>query len=330
MARGDPVLAQFEAAISAMHPREIQSALQGLAATRPAASPPAGEAGEAGQAGAGPDGLPAPLGELLGTIKAPAAARQLRRLISDARLDQPVAITPGTAARMARPYGWLLDRVGPGGLKLTDAGHLPPAHVQAAVAELGLAGQCGDTGGGAGARASRRAGRRENRTLPVRHLRESAVSMGLLRKERGRLLLTARGSAVRAHPVALWWHLAERMPVPSAVTCEVRAGLILLTCVAARFTDTLDETTGRLLAAMGWTSPGGTPLTGAAAAGAAWNTRTVLRRLGAFSGAPGRDHAARPTADGVTFARAALVSWPGRPPTGREGATPPPSAAGRG
>jgi hypothetical protein len=120
------------------------------------------------------------------------------------------------------------------------------------------------------------------------------------------------------------------MPVPSAATCEVHAGLVLLTCVAARFTDTLDETTGRLLAAMGWTSPGGTPLTAAAAAGAAWNTRTVLRRLGAFSGAPGPDHAARPTADGVTFARAALLSWPARPPTGREGATPPPSAAGRG
>jgi hypothetical protein len=120
------------------------------------------------------------------------------------------------------------------------------------------------------------------------------------------------------------------MPVPSAVICEVQAGLILLTCVAARFTDTLDETTGRLLAAMGWTSPGGTPLTGAAAAGAAWNTRTVLRCLGAFPRAPGPDRADRPTADGVTFARAALVSWPGRPPTGREGATPPPSAAGRG
>ena len=153
-------------------------------------------------------------------------------------------------------------------------------------------------------------------TRPVRHLRDSAVTMGLLRKERGRLLLTARGSAVRAHPVALWWHLAERMPVPSAVTCEVQAGLILLTCVAARFTDPLDETTGRLLAAMGWTSPGGTPLTGAAAAGAAWNTRTVLRRLGAFCDVPGRAQADRPAPDGVMFARAALLTWPGRPATG--------------
>jgi hypothetical protein len=324
MARGDPVLAQFEAAISGMHPREIQSALQGLVVSRSSAPPPSGPAG------AEPHGLPTPLGELLRTIKAPAAGRQLQRLISDARLDQPVLISPGTAGRMTRRYAWLLDRVGPGGIKLTDAGHLPPPHVQAAVAELGLAGHCGDTGGGTGASASRSASRRENRTRPVRHLRESAMSMGLLRKERGHLLLTSRGSAVRADPVALWWHLAERMPVPSAVTCEVHAGLVLLICVAARFTDTLDETTGRLLAAMGWTNPDGTPLTDVAAAGAAWNTRTVLRRLGAFSGIPGPDHADRPAPDGVTFARAALLTWPGRPATGREGATPPPSAAGRG
>lgn len=315
MARGDPVLAQFEAAISAMHPREIQSALQGLAVTRPTAPPPAGPAGN------GPDGLPAPLGELLGAIKAPAAGRQLQRLISEGRLGQPVTVTPATAARMTRPYAWLLDRVGPAGIKLTDAGHLPPPHVQAAVADLGLAGQCGATGG---------ASRRENRTPPVRHLRESAVSMGLLGRERGHLVLTSRGSAVLGDPVALWWHLAERMPVPSAVTCEVHAGLVLLTCVAARFTDTLDETTGRMLAAMGWANPDGIPLTGAAAAGAAWATRTVLRRLGAFSGIPGRDHADRPAPDGVTFARAALLSWPGRAATGRGGATPPPSAAGRG
>ncbi len=298
MARGEEVLAQFEAAISAMHTREIQSALQGLVVTGSAAPPPADAVD------AEPDGLPAPLGELLGTIKAPAAARQLQRLIRDARLDQPVRITPDTAARMARPYAWLLDRVGPGGIKLTDAGHLPPPHVEAAVAELGLAGHCGG------------AGRRENRAPPVRHLRESAVSMGLLRKHHGHLFLTSRGSAVRADPAALWWHLAERMPVTSPFSCEVHAGLVLLTCVAARFTDTLDETIARLLAAIGWTNRDGTPLADGAAARAAWDTRTVLRRLGAFSGVPGPDQADRPTPDGVMFARAALLTWPGRPATG--------------
>jgi hypothetical protein len=40
---------------------------------------------------------------------------------------------------MVRPYAWLLDRVGAEGIKLTSAGYLPPVHVEAAVAELGLA-----------------------------------------------------------------------------------------------------------------------------------------------------------------------------------------------
>jgi hypothetical protein len=324
--RPGEVLAQFEAAIAAMRPGDIQTALHELCTSRSAAPPPADVLA------AEPDGLPAPLGELLGSIKAPAAGRQLWRLIRDARLGPPPQITPEAAARMTRPYAWLLDRAGTDGLKLTDAGHLPPAHVQAAVTELGLAGQCGGTGGGAGeaGEAGGRAPRRENQTLPVRHLRESAIRMGLLRRDLGRLVPTARGAAVRSDPEALWWHLAERMPVTSPATGEVHAGLVLLICVAARFTDTLDETIARMLFAAGWTSAGGTPLTWTEAAQAAWTTRTVLRRLGVFCGAPGPDHADRPTADGVTFARAALFTWPDRAASGRAGGTPPPSAAGRG
>jgi hypothetical protein len=135
--------------------------------------------------------------------------------------------------------------------------------------------------------------------------------MGLLRKYRGRLLLTSHGSAVREDPAALWSHLAERMPLKSSATYEVQAGLILLICVAARFTGTLDETIGRLLAAIGWVNSDGTPLTDIAASPAAWDTRTVLRRLGALPDQhPGR--AARLAPEGVIFARAALVTWPDR------------------
>jgi len=44
-----------------------------------------------------------------------------------------------TAARMVRPYAWVLDRVGDEGIRLTGAGYLPPAHVEAAATELGRA-----------------------------------------------------------------------------------------------------------------------------------------------------------------------------------------------
>jgi hypothetical protein len=50
-----------------------------------------------------------------------------------------VLVDAETAARMVRPYSWFLDRVGAEGIKLTSAGYLPPADVEAAVAELGLA-----------------------------------------------------------------------------------------------------------------------------------------------------------------------------------------------
>ena len=110
-----------------------------------------------------------------------------------------------TAARMVRPYAWLLDRVGDEGIRLTGAGYLPPAHVEAAATELGL---LEDWMG---------KGNRETQTLPVLHLRETATKMGLLRKHRGMLQLTAAGRKLRTDPVSLWWHLAERMPPRSAV-----------------------------------------------------------------------------------------------------------------
>jgi hypothetical protein len=46
----------------------------------------------------------------------------------------------------------------------------------------------------------------------------------------------------------------------------------------------------------------GTPLTGAMASHAAWSTKAVLRRVGAFTDERDFDRRERPTPDGVTFA----------------------------
>ena len=159
--------------------------------------------------------IPGPLKELTGAIRTTEDRRQLRRL-TGAALAEPADVDAETAARMVRPYTWLLYRVGADGIMLTGAGFLPPAHVAAATAELGL----GEEWIGKG--------NRENQTVPVLHLRESATRMGLLRKHRGRLLRTARGRAAATDPLALWWQLAERMPLRSADACETQAGLILL------------------------------------------------------------------------------------------------------
>jgi hypothetical protein len=244
--------------------------------------------------------LPEPLDELVQAVRTSSGRQRLHRLIADAALDRPVHVDADTAARMVRPYTWLLDRVGTDGITLTGAGYLPPVHVEAAVAELGLATEWIGKGN------------REIQTLPVLDLRESAQKAGLLRKHRGKLLLTTRARTMRRDPVALWWQLAEKTPPRSTDPCETQAGLILLLATAAEIPDSLHATVADLLGAIGWVSGDDAPLTGSIASHAAWHTAAVLRRMGVLA----QDHFSepeRPTPDGVVFARAALTTWPESP-----------------
>lgn len=244
-----------------------------------------------------PDDLPAPLGELLHQVRDGYAHRELRWLIGAALAGKP-DIDTATAARMVRPYVWLMDRVGDDGIRLTGAGYLPPAHVEAAATELGV---LEDWMG---------KGNREIQTPPVLHLRETATKMGLLRKQHGTLQLTAAGRKLRTDPVALWWHLAERMPVKSADRCETQAGLIWLVVVAAQGAGDAAEIVARMLGSIGWAQSGGAMLDALDAAKAAWDTRNVLQRLGGTTDDPHRYGVETPNPDGVAFARAAVSTWP--------------------
>ena len=334
------MLAQFEAAIAGMDARRIQLGLRqllgqpgrdpahvpaagklvaGPAREADAAGEPGGISGSCGATGAHVeadrppaatgkayrnrppadlDDVPGPVGRMLAAIRTPSARRQMERLISEADLDQAGPVDTATAARMVRPYSWLLERVGDHGIKLTDAGRLPPAQVAAVIGALGLAAE-GMT------HVSR-----ENQAPPVLRLRETAQATGLVRKDRGRLVLTTRGAALRHDPPALWWHLAGQMPLCSAAVSEAQPGMILLACVAARFTDTLDITIARMLTAMGWTNSDGSPLTGAEAAAATCGTHAVLRRLGVLPRRPLDGVSSGPPPEGVAFSRAALCTWP--------------------
>ena len=297
-----------------MHTREIQIGLrQLLGGLHASPSAELAEAGRVGvvqeadgtkaangaealagrQPGADLDQVPRLVAELVQAVRTPSARRQLERLVGQAELQQPVTIDLDTAARMVRPYTWLLGRVGHEGIRLTDAGHLPPGEVAAVIGTLGLR----------AGRTARSPVRRENQAPAVVQLRESAQATGLVRKERGRLLRTVIGDELQSDPAGLWWHLAARMPLCSAAVSEAAPGLILLACVAARHTGTgnLDDTIAAMLTAIGWLNGDGRPLTGAAAAAATSGTHAVLRRLGALPASP----------DGVAFARAALSTWPG-------------------
>jgi Plasmid pRiA4b ORF-3-like protein len=242
--------------------------------------------------------LPGPLADLVHRMRSSALRRRLLRLIRAAALDQPVLIDPPTAVQMVRSYAWLLNRVGPDGIKLTSAGYLPPVHVEAAMTELGM----DDWWIGRN--------NRESHTVPVLDLRVSAQKMGLLRKHRGMLVLSKRGHIVRSDPVKLWWELAKNLPVRSTHEVDIHAGLLLLVALAAGVDDNLDETIAELLNALGWMRSDGTAVTDTTAAVAAHDTEAVLRRLGVFSTDRGPYRSLKPTAEGIQFARAALRAWP--------------------
>jgi Plasmid pRiA4b ORF-3-like protein len=240
--------------------------------------------------------LPPPVAELLAAVRTSPERRMLRRLIDFADLTAPVLIEAAVVAAMVRPYAWLLDRVGDAGIKLTAAGYLPPADVEAAVSELFL----GEEWIGKG--------NRESQTLPVLDLREAAQRAGLLRKYSGRLQLTPRGRAARADAGALWWRLADSMPA-ARDDCGRQAGLLLLLILAARESTDWEEITAGVLIAIGWRTGFGEALTSSTAFHAAWNTHSVLRRIGAFEPDTGGYRGSEPSEEGVIFARA-LLTWP--------------------
>src|SRR5260221_2896762 len=257
--------------------------------------------------------LPPPVAELLHAVRTSPERRMLRRLIDFADLTAPVLVEAAVAAAMVRPYAWLLDRVGDAGIKLTAAGYRPPADVEAAVSELSI----GEEWMGKG--------NRESQTLPVLDLRETAQRAGLLRKYTGRLQLTPRGRAARADPGALWWRLAESMPA-ARDDCGRQAGLLLLLILAAREATDWEEITARVLTSIGWRTGFGEALTSSAAFHAAWNTHSVLHRIGAFEPDTGGYPRSQTGGGGVIFPPGTVLTPPTAPTSPWHG-KPSPAAA---
>lgn len=123
--------------------------------------------------------------------------------------------------RAARPWLILLDEIPSTGLKLTAAGYLPPAVVSRVFGALGF-----------GPDAVWGKGNREDNVRPVLDLREAAISIGLLRKSRGQLHLTAEGRAGQADPRRLVARVVSRLPLGSR-EYDRDAGLLALLALAS-------------------------------------------------------------------------------------------------
>ncbi|GAB3732692.1 plasmid pRiA4b ORF-3 family protein [Nocardiopsis nanhaiensis] len=240
--------------------------------------------------------LPGPVADLLVDASFFGAEGELTAMVERAGLDTPVEVDEGTARRMVAPYAWLLDHAGAEGVPLTQAGYLKPPSVEGAADVLGLR----ETWIGKL--------NREEQTVPVRVLRETAQRMKLVRRYRGRLMVTPDGRKAATGPVALWTHLAERMPVDELRSGSSHGGLLLLLAVAGGEGDVLTAV-GRALSALGWRNlqPEDKSVVRGAVLDLVRDSHDVLSFLGALDGR-GRD--ARPTAEGKLLARAALQTWP--------------------
>ena len=104
---------------------------------------------------------------------------------------------------VVRPAQWLLDRAGADGLQLTQDGYLKPAVVSEAVRDLGWAYRWPG------------AANRESQTLPVLMLRQQLQAWKLLRKSKGKLVLSPTGRKMRDGGRPLWDYLAERVASPA-------------------------------------------------------------------------------------------------------------------
>jgi hypothetical protein len=117
---------------------------------------------------------------------------------------------------------WFLDQAGGDGIPLTAAGWMRPAVVEQAATRIPqMTGWIGKAN-------------REDLTQPVMHFRDLLIKqLGLLRKHKGRLLLTRAGAAARGRPDVLFRHLTERLTPPDAPRVfAAEANLLILTRAA--------------------------------------------------------------------------------------------------
>lgn len=118
----------------------------------------------------------------------PPIRSELRQHLHRAGILEPTGFDDETAARIIRPFGWLMETIGSDGLTLTSAGWMPPATVLAGMTELGwLDDWIGK-------------GNREDLTPPIALLRETAQRIGLVRVQKGKLLLSAAAKKALGNP----------------------------------------------------------------------------------------------------------------------------------
>ncbi|MDO5503866.1 MAG: plasmid pRiA4b ORF-3 family protein, partial [Actinomycetia bacterium] len=170
----------------------------------------------------------------------------------------------------------MLELVADRPVTLTQAGYLKPAVVATLVESLDVH------------RDWLWGSSRESDVVPVLCLREGMTEIGLLRKARGRLSITAAGRKALADPAALLSHVASRIGHSRRpFDLEARAAYLLLVGVGDRGPG--GERVVPLLAQGGWRYDDGAPISTMALWRATDHTRALLGEL--FGGRRSREGA---------------------------------------
>lgn len=192
---------------------------------------------------------------------------------------EPPSLTEAEVAAVTLSYRLLMAKVGDG-ITLSKAGYLPPWLVEELWTELDLA------------EVWIGKGNREDVTWPVLELRETATTLGLLRKARGRLTVTAAGRKVMDDPRALLRHISIRLPLGR--NHQQDAGtLALLFMAAGDDWHRCEAEAGSIMEWLGWELRDGTPTSLAVFAWAEPTWQVVLTLGGRLRGPERRTAIAR-------------------------------------
>ena len=168
-------------------------------------------------------------------------------------LADSAPLDPESFTDHLRAYQWFLDRAVDGGIPLTGAGYLKPADVEVASKVVPtMADWIGKNN-------------RENHCYPLLQFREGLQYVGLLRKNKGRLLLTRAGAAAQRDLHVLWEHLAQRLIPKTGDKFPLQATLLLLAYAGASpGADLPFAQVAALLDELGWRHEDGRPVAASA------------------------------------------------------------------
>ncbi len=195
-------------------------------------------------------GLPPRLIDLLGHLHETPVGDDLVARLLRLTLSEPASM-PDDLATALTAFSWFLDRAADDGIELTSAGYLKPADAEAASKVVPAM------------HAWIGRNNRESLARPLLDFRKTLQRIGLLRKYKGRLMLTQAGLAACRDSHALWDHLSAKLVAPAKDQFSHELSLLMLAYAASSRDGSMPvDSLAWALDRIGWKQGDGEPIQG--------------------------------------------------------------------